>query len=56
MEVKELQRELMLTQIIVERDGMILDLNNQVSSLRKENEKYKQIINDLDKKEAKESV
>ena len=53
MEIKELQRELMLTQIIVERDGMILDLNNQVSSLRQENEKYKQIINDLDKKEKK---
>ncbi len=56
MEVKELQRELMLCQIIQERDGMILDLNSQVSSLRQENEKYKQIINDLDKKETKESV
>ena len=56
MEIKELQRELMLTQIIVERDGIILDLNNQVLSLRQENEKYKQIINDLDKKETKELV
>ena len=56
MEVKELQRELMLCQIIQERDGMILDLNSQVSSLRQENEKYKQIINDLDKKEMKELV
>ena len=54
MEVKEMQRELMLCQIIQERDGMILDLNNQVSSLRQENEKYKQIVNDLDKREAKE--
>ena len=51
MEIKELQRELMLTQIIVERDGMILDLNNQVLQLKQENEKYKQIVNDLDKKE-----
>ena len=54
MEVKEMQRELMLCQIIQERDAMILDLNSQVSSLRQENEKYKQIINDLDKREVKE--
>ena len=56
MEIKELQKELMLCQIIQERDGMILDLNSQVLSLRQENEKHKQIINDLDKKETKELV
>ena len=51
MEVKDLTREQMLCQIIQERDAMILDLNSQVLTLRQENEKYKQIINDLDKKE-----
>lgn len=51
MEVKDIQRELILCQIIVERDSIILDLNNQVLQLKQENEKYKQIINDLDKKE-----
>ena len=56
MEVKDMQREQMLCQIIQERDSMILDLNNQVLQLRQENEKYKQIINDLDKKETKKSV
>ena len=56
MEVKDIQREQILCQIIQERNGMILDLNSQVLSLRQENEKYKQIINDLDKKETKESV
>lgn len=56
MEIKDLQRELMLCQIIQERDGMILDLNSQVSSLKQESEMYKQIINDLDKKETKELV
>ena len=53
MEVKDMQRELMFCQIIQERDSMILDLNNQVLQLRQENEKYKQIINDLEKKETK---
>lgn len=51
MEVKDIQREQMLCQIIQERDSMILDLNNQVMQLKQENEKYKQIVNDLDKKE-----
>ena len=53
MEIKDMQREQMLCQIIQERDSMILDLNNQVLQLKQENEKYKQIINDLDKKEGK---
>ena len=53
MEVKDLQRELMFCQIIQERDSMILDLNNQVLQLKQENEKYKQIVNDLNKKEKK---
>lgn len=51
MEVIDMQREQMLCQIIQERDIMILDLNNQVLQLKNENEKYKQIVNDLDKKE-----
>ena len=51
MEIKDIQRELMLCQIIQERDAMILDLNNQVLQLKQENEKYKQIVNELDKKE-----
>lgn len=51
MEVKDMQREQMLCQTIVERDAMILDLNNQVVQLKQENEKYKQIVNDLNKKE-----
>ena len=51
MEVKDMQREQMFCQIIQERDVMILDLNNQVVQLKQENEKYKQIINDSDKKE-----
>ena len=51
MEVKDMQREQMLCQIIQERDAMILDLNNQVLQLKQENEKYKQIVNELDKKE-----
>lgn len=51
MEVKDLQREQLFCQIIQERDAMVLDLNNQVLTLRQENEKYKQIINDIDKKE-----
>ena len=51
MEVKDMQREQMLCQIIQERDAMILDLNNQVIQLKQENEKYKQIVNELDKKE-----
>ena len=41
----------MFCQIIQERDAMILDLNNQVVQLKQENEKYKQIANDLDKEE-----
>lgn len=45
-----MQREQMLCQIIQERDAMILDLNNQVIQLRQENEKYKKIVDDLDKK------
>lgn len=53
MEIKELQREQMLCQIIQERDSMVLDLNEQVVQLKSVNEKYKQIINDLDKKEIK---
>ena len=53
MEVKDIQREQMLCQIIQERNAMILDLNNQVLQLKQENEKYKQIINDLAKKEIK---
>lgn len=48
-----MQRELMLCQIIQERDVMILDLNSQLLQLKGENEKYKQIVNDLDKKEIK---
>lgn len=51
MEVKDIQREQMFCQIIQERNSMILDLNSQVLQLKQENEKYKQIINDLDKKE-----
>lgn len=51
MEVKDMQREQMFCLIIQERDSMILDLNNQVLQLQNENKKYKQIINDLDKKE-----
>lgn len=51
MEVKDIQREQMFCQIIQERDAMILDLNSQVLQLKNENEKYKQIVNDLDKKE-----
>ena len=51
MEVKDLQREQLFCQIIQERDAMVLDLNNQVLTLRQENEKYKQIITDIDKKE-----
>jgi len=53
MEVKEVQREQMFCQIIQERDAMVLDLNDQVLNLKQENEKYKQIVNDLDKKEEK---
>lgn len=52
MEVKDIQREQMLCQIIQERDTIILDLNSQVLQLKNENEKYKQIISDLDKKES----
>lgn len=51
MEVKDMQREQMLCQIIQERDTMILDLNNQVIQLKQENEKYKKIVDDFDKKE-----
>ena len=51
MEVKDIQREQMLCQIIQERDAMVLDLNSQILLLKQENEKFKQIINDLDKKE-----
>ena len=51
MEVKDIQREQMFCQIVQERDAIILDLNDQVLQLKIENEKYKQIINDLDKKE-----
>lgn len=51
-----MQREQMFCQIILERDAMILDLNNQVVQLKNENEKYKQIVNDLDKKENLEKV
>ena len=43
----------MFCQIIQERDAMVLDLNDQVLNLKQENEKYKQIVNDLDKKEEK---
>lgn len=46
-----MQRELIFCQIIQERDSMILDLNSQVLQLKQENDKYKQIVNDLDKKE-----
>ena len=49
MEVKDMQREQMLCQIIQERDAMILDLNNQVIQLKQENEKYKKIVDDSDK-------
>ena len=51
MEIKDIQREQMFCQIVQERDAIILDLNSQVIQLKTENEKYKQIINDLDKKE-----
>jgi cell division protein FtsB len=31
MEVKDITRERMFAEILAERDGMVLDLNNQVS-------------------------
>jgi phage host-nuclease inhibitor protein Gam len=36
MEVKDLQREAMLTMIITERNAMILDLNEQITALKAE--------------------
>ena len=49
MEVKDMQREQMFCQIIQERDAMILDLNNQVIQLKQECDRYKQIVDDLNK-------
>lgn len=34
MEIKELVRERMFTEIIAERDNMVLDLNEQVNNLK----------------------
>ena len=44
MEIKDLIREKVLAEIIAERAGMILDMNQQIGALQKENEALKKEI------------
>lgn len=48
MEIKELIRERVLTEIIAERDAMVLSQHQQIEALQKELEQMRKIIEEKD--------